>query len=161
MLIRVCLAKSFIDLTIPRLRLEEKMTLCDISLEGKMNDILPVIGHGAPWRKSCYNGQTLEVTMTENSDVPRVVYRNLLADEERVLKGFEQEVLSVLLKNQMTFRPLWTSRMDPPDRLVRLYVLDPQHSRVLLELPSSHLALLSPKEVRARLEEQLRQPSDS
>ena len=99
--------------------------------------------------------------MTENSDVPRVVYRNLLADEERVLKGFEQEVISVLLKNQMTFRPLWTSRMDTPDRLVRLYVLDTQHSRVLLELPSSHLALLSPKEVHARLEEQLRQPSDS
>ena len=51
--------------------------------------------------------------MTENSDVPRVVYRHLLADEERVLKGFEQEVISVLLKNHMTFRPLWTSRMDP------------------------------------------------
>jgi hypothetical protein len=40
---------------------------------------------------------------------------------------------------------------------VRLCVLDTQHSRVLLELPSSQIALLSQNEVRARLEEKLRQ----
>jgi len=99
--------------------------------------------------------------MTESADVPRVVYRNLLADEERVLKGLEQDVISVLLKNQVTFRPMWTSRTDANDRLVRLCVLDTQHSRVLLELPSSHIALLSPNEVRVRLEEKLRYHSDS
>jgi hypothetical protein len=95
--------------------------------------------------------------MTESADVPRVGYRNLLADEERVLKGLEDEVLSVLLKHQVTFRPMWTSRTDATDRLLRLSILDNQHSRVLLEVPASHLALLSPPEVRSHLEEKLRQ----
>jgi hypothetical protein len=94
--------------------------------------------------------------MTDRAEVTMVLYRDLLTDEERVLKGLENDLISVLLENHATFHPFWTSRTDARGRFVRLCVFDNKNT-VLLEWPSRQIALLSPNELRARLEERLRQ----
>ena len=93
--------------------------------------------------------------------VVMVVYKKLLADERRVLKGLEHEVLSVRHENSSApFRPMWTSRTDAHKRVVMLCPFA-NEKIVLFEWPSSQIATLSPQVLRARLEENLKQPYDS
>lgn len=90
--------------------------------------------------------------------VVMVVYKKLLADERRVLKGLEKEVISVRHENYSApFRPMWTSRTDAHKRVVMLCPFA-NEKIVLFEWPSSQIATLSPQVLRSRLEENLKQP---
>jgi hypothetical protein len=94
--------------------------------------------------------------MTDDAEVTMALYMDLLSEEERVLKGIENDILRVLFQNAISARPIWTSRTDPNNRFVRLYLPASPQPRVLLELPSSELATLSPDELLSRLEGNLR-----
>ena len=103
------------------------------------------------------------LSMTEHAEVTTALYSDLTEDEEKILRGFESEVVGALLKNTVDGRPIRTSRTDDLDRFVQCLIANPHSEeskkpRVLLELPSSELATLSRSELSARLEESLGHP---
>jgi hypothetical protein len=94
--------------------------------------------------------------MTDGAELTMALYVDLLPEEERVLKGIENDVLRVLSQNAISARPIWTSRTDPNNRFVRLFLPASPQPRVLLEFPSSEIATLSPDELLSRLMGNLR-----
>ena len=92
--------------------------------------------------------------MADSVEFTMALYVGLLADEERMLKAREREVMNVLFRHHVTSRPIWESRADATGRFVQLYLLGAPAP--VLELPSRQIASLSPHELRSRLEEKLR-----
>ena len=98
--------------------------------------------------------------MTDVAETTMALYRGLLAEEEKVLRGLENDVVSVVLNNHINARPVWESRTDASGRFVRLYFFDTP-ATPLFELPSSQIAVLTPYALRSLLGEKLRHPKDS
>ena len=70
-----------------------------------------------------------------------------------MLRAFENEVISVLDGG----RPYWIDKTDVNGRFVQLGVFNDPNPEMLLELPASEIATLSPQKLRLRLEDKLRQ----
>jgi len=98
--------------------------------------------------------------MTDHAEVAMALYSDLTEDEEKILKGFESDVVGILPKNTVNARLIWTSRTDDNHRVVECLIANPQSKeskkpRLLLELSSSELATISRHELRSRLEANL------
>lgn len=90
--------------------------------------------------------------MTDDAEITMALYKNLLPEEERVLKGMESDILRMLMEKSLSARPIWTGRTEDNGRFVQLALLVTPKLRALLELPSSELATISSDVLLSRLE---------
>src|SRR5918997_5137818 len=74
--------------------------------------------------------------MADGAEVTLGWYDNsLTADEARVLRALDHQVVHVLYMNNVHVRPEWSSRTEHQERFIQCIIADPQ-PRVLLEVSS-------------------------
>ncbi len=94
--------------------------------------------------------------MSDDAEVTMILYADLLPEEENVLKRMEEDIVSVLLENSLSARPIWTGRTQTSGRIVELALAASPTPRVLLELSSSELAAISLGVLLSRLKDSIR-----
>ena len=78
------------------------------------------------------------------------LYSGLCPEEERTLKGIEEEVTKLMLDNGIIGRPIWTSESKADGRFIQLCVYG--SSRILFELAEGEFVGLSGGELVSRLQ---------
>jgi len=95
--------------------------------------------------------------MTDDAKVNMALYEGLLPEEEKKLRGIENDVLRVLFDHGFSARPVWTSRTDDKGRVINLCLLAVPQPTVVFELPANELTTLSCDELLSRLNESIGQ----
>jgi hypothetical protein len=97
--------------------------------------------------------------MADGAEVTLGWYDNsLTADEARVLRALDHQVVHVLYMNNVHVRPEWSSRTEHQERFIHCIIADPQ-PRVLLEVSSREFASLSTDALLSRIEASLKSQS--
>ena len=85
--------------------------------------------------------------MSDKANVNMIVYQ-VSAEEKKKLEKFEDDIMKTLLKNNILDRPFWISKTSDHVRLCLPTSFQP---RVILELPSKELDILSCDDLISRL----------
>ncbi len=93
--------------------------------------------------------------MSYDANVNIALYKGLLPEEEKILKGIENDVLRSLFDHGFSTRPIWISRTDDKGRIIMLRLLASSQPTVIFELPANEIATLSCNELLSRLNESL------
>lgn len=94
--------------------------------------------------------------MSDDANINMALYAGLLPEEEKKLMGIENDVLRVLFDHGFYARPIWTFGTDAKGRVVKLCLPGTRSQpRVVFELPSSEIAILSHDELLSRLNESM------
>ena len=93
--------------------------------------------------------------MSGDAEVNMALYMDLRPQEERTLKGIEDDVIRLMDDNGITVRPFWTSRTDADGRFVQLCVVGSPQPKVLFELAEGEFVSLSRGELVSRLQQSM------
>jgi len=90
--------------------------------------------------------------MSDDAEVPMMLYVGLLRAEEAVLKPMESAIIQTLLAKSITARPFWKSSSESGVRSAQLVLPGNPEARVLLDLTPEEAASISRDDLVARLQ---------